>query len=143
MTLEVGLTDDLATCHALRREVFILEQNVPEDLEVDGRDGDALHLLARRDGVAVGCARLLVVGETVKIGRVCVLARERGTGVGVALIRAALDVGADLPDVTRAKLGSQTHAIGFYERLGFSAIGPEYLDAGIPHRDMVRALKDR
>ena len=143
MTLEVGLTDDLATCHALRREVFILEQNVPEDLEVDGRDGDALHLLARRDGVAVGCARLLVADETVKIGRVCVLARERGTGVGVALIRAALDVGADLPDVTRAKLGSQTHAIGFYERLGFSAIGPEYLDAGIPHRDMVRALKDR
>lgn len=142
MTLRVALTDDLATCQALRREVFIIEQNVPEALEVDGRDGEALHLLAQRDGVAVGCARLLVSGNTVKIGRVCVVARERGTGVGVALIRAALDVGADLQDVTRAKLGSQTHAIGFYERLGFTATGPEYLDAGIPHRDMVRVLKE-
>lgn len=140
MKLQVGLTDDLATCHALRRAVFILEQNVPEDEEVDGRDGDALHLLASLDGVPVGCARLLVLGDTVKIGRVCVLAAQRGTGVGVALIRAALDVARDLPSVTRAKLGSQTHAIGFYERLGFVAEGPEYLDAGIPHRDMVRVL---
>jgi predicted GNAT family N-acyltransferase len=142
MTLEVGLTDDLATCHALRRVVFIEEQGVPEDLEVDGRDGEALHLLARRDGRAVGAARMLVLGEMVKIGRVCVLADQRGLGVGVALIEAALDVGRGLPGVTRAKLGSQTHAIGFYEKLGFVALGEEYLDAGIPHRDMVRVLKD-
>ncbi len=140
MTLHVALTDDLATCHALRREVFIIEQNVPEELEVDGRDPDALHLLAVLDGVPVGCARLLVVDGTMKIGRVCVRAALRGTGVGVALIRAALDVGRTLPGVTQAKLGSQTHAIGFYERLGFHATGPEYLDAGIPHRDMIRAL---
>jgi ElaA protein len=140
MTLEVGLTDDLATCHALRREVFIIEQNVPAEEEVDGRDGEALHLLATLDGVPVGCARLLVLGETVKIGRVCVLAAQRGTGVGVALIHAALDVARTLPGVSRAKLGSQTHAIGFYERLGFAATGPEYLDAGIPHRDMLRGL---
>jgi predicted GNAT family N-acyltransferase len=142
MTLEVGLTVDLATCHALRRMVFIEEQGVPEAEEVDGRDGEALHLLARRDGRAVGAARMLVLGEMVKIGRVCVLADQRGLGVGVALIEAALDVGRGLPGVTRAKLGSQTHAIGFYEKLGFVALGEEYLDAGIPHRDMVRVLKD-
>lgn len=140
MTLEVGLTDDLATCHALRRIVFIEEQGVPADLEVDGRDAEALHLLARRDGRAVGAARLLVIGETAKIGRVCVLADQRGLGVGVALIQAALDVARGLPGVTRAKLGSQTHAIRFYEKLGFVAHGPEYLDAGIPHRDMVHGL---
>lgn len=140
MTLHVALTDDLATCHALRREVFIIEQNVPAEEEVDGRDGEALHLLATLDGVPVGCARMLVLGEIVKIGRVCVLAAQRGTGVGVALIHAALDVARTLPGVTRAKLGSQTHAIEFYERLGFTAEGPEYLDAGISHRDMLRVL---
>lgn len=141
MTLDVGLTDDLATCHALRRVVFIEEQGVPEELEVDGRDGEALHLLARRDGRAVGCARLLVVGDTVKVGRVCVLAEERGQGVGVALIKAAVEAARSVKGAVRVKLGSQAHAIGFYEKLGFVAEGPEYLDAGIVHRDMIRVLK--
>lgn len=140
MTLDVGLTDDLACCHALRRTVFIEEQCVPEAEEVDGRDEDALHLLARLDGAAVGCARILIDGAIGKIGRVCVLRELRGHGIGVALIKAALDVLRARPGITQAKLGSQTHAIGFYEKLGFQATGPEYLDAGIAHRDMVREL---
>ncbi len=137
MTLHVELTDDLALCHALRRIVFIEEQNVPEAEEVDGRDAGALHLLARLDGQPVGCARLLVMGDTGKIGRVCVLQEYRGQGIGVALIQSALEVLRAQPGVMRAKLGSQTHAIGFYEKLGFTPVGPEYLDAGIAHRDMV------
>lgn len=140
MSLEVGLTGDLALCHALRRRVFIEEQQVPEGEEVDGRDGDALHLLAKKGGEAIGCARILLVGDLGKIGRVCVLDAYRGQGVGVALIEAALQVLRDQPGVTQAKLGAQTHAIGFYEKLGFRAIGPEYLDAGIAHRDMLRDL---
>ncbi|MCH8465717.1 MAG: GNAT family N-acetyltransferase [Roseinatronobacter sp.] len=138
MNLHVELTDDLALCHALRRIVFIEEQNVPEAEEIDGRDAGALHLLARLDGQPVGCARVLVMGDTGKIGRVCVLPDYRGQGIGVALIQSALDVLRAQPGVMRAKLGSQTHAIGFYEKLGFTAQGPEYLDAGIAHRDMVR-----
>jgi predicted GNAT family N-acyltransferase len=137
MTLHVELTDDLALCHGLRRIVFIEEQNVPEAEEVDGRDAGALHLLARLDGQPVGCARLLVMGDTGKIGRVCVLQEYRGQGIGVALIQSALEVLRAQPGVMRAKLGSQTHAIGFYEKLGFTPVGPEYLDAGIAHRDMV------
>lgn len=138
--LDVRLTDDLATCHALRRVVFIEEQNVDEALEVDGRDGDALHLLARLDGVPVGAARMLIVGDTAKIGRVCVLRAHRGAGIGQALMRAAVEVLRARPEVRRAKLGSQAHALGFYERLGFVAVGPDYLDAGIVHRDMVLDL---
>jgi predicted GNAT family N-acyltransferase len=137
MSLQVKLTDDLALCHALRRIVFIEEQSVPEAEEVDGRDAGALHLLARLDGLPVGCARLLVMGDTGKIGRVCVLQDYRGQGIGVALIQSALEVLRAQPGVLRAKLGSQTHAIRFYEKLGFTPVGPEYLDAGIAHRDMV------
>lgn len=134
-------TTDLDTCRAIRREVFIVEQNVPEAEEWDGRDGAAIHLLARDDsGRAVGTARILVEGATGKIGRVAVLKPARGTGTGAALIRAALDELRALPGVTRAKLGAQTHAIGFYEKLGFAAYGPEYDDAGIPHRDMALEL---
>ena len=139
MTLEVGRTEDLKSCHALRRVVFIEEQEVPEDLEVDGLDDAALHLLATLDGRPVGTARMLLKGATGKIGRVCVLRDLRGQGVGAALIRAAVEELRRL-GLAQAKLGSQVHAIPFYEKLGFTAEGPVYDDAGIPHRDMVLAL---
>lgn len=138
--MKIEQTDDLAACHALRRAVFIEEQGVSEAEELDDKDAGALHLLARRDGRPVGTARILLQGDTGKIGRVCVLAQARGTGLGAALIRAALDALRDRPGITRAKLGAQTHALGFYEKLGFTAFGPVYDDAGIPHRDMIRDL---
>ncbi|MCQ0971300.1 GNAT family N-acetyltransferase [Paracoccus sp. TK19116] len=138
--MRIEQTRDLDTCRALRRTVFIEEQNVPEAEEWDGRDGEALHLLAWDGERPVGTARILLLGETGKIGRVCVLQEARGTGVGVALIRAALDVLRGQSGVTQAKLGSQTHAIGFYAKLGFTVVGEEYDDAGIPHRDMVRGV---
>ncbi|WP_108501892.1 GNAT family N-acetyltransferase [Paracoccus indicus] len=138
--MRIEQTDDLAACHALRRTVFIEEQNVPEAEEMDDLDGEAIHLLAWQDDVPVGTARLLIRGDIGKIGRVCVLPQARGTGLGAQLIRASMDVLRTQPGVTTAKLGAQTHAIGFYEKLGFVAQGPVYDDAGIPHRDMTREL---
>lgn len=140
MTATIAITDDLAACHSLRRAVFIDEQGISEADEMDDLDGKAIHLLASIAGRPKGSARLLTCGETGKIGRVCVLADTRGTGLGLALIRAAIEVFRGQPGVTRVKLGSQCHAIGFYEKLGFAAYGPEYDDAGIPHRDMVLTL---
>ena len=138
--MKIETTTDIARCHALRRTVFIEEQGVPENEELDDQDDRAIHLLAWQDGRAVGSARILLDGDIGKIGRVCVLPQARGQGLGAALIRAALDVLRVQPGIGRAKLGSQTHAIGFYEKLGFAAFGPVYDDAGIPHRDMIRDL---
>ena len=140
MSLQIGLTDDIATCQSLRYRVFVEEQGVSLADEQDGRDAEALHMLARLESVPVGTARLLVSGDTAKIGRVCVLQEARGTGLGAAIINACLDVARAQAGVTRAKLGAQTHALSFYEKLGFAAFGPIYDDAGIPHRDMERAL---
>ena len=139
MTIRIAPTRDIAACRHLRRVVFIEEQGVPESDEIDDKDDDAIHLLATDDGVPVGSARLLILGDTGKIGRVCVLPAHRGAGLGAALIRAAIDA-LRARGLTTAKLGSQTHAIGFYERLGFIPVGPEYMDAGIPHRDMTLTL---
>lgn len=140
MTLEIGETRDIATCQALRRVVFIEEQGVSPQDEMDGRDGAARHLLARLDGAPIGTARLLTEGPVGKIGRVCVRAEARGKGVGVALIRAAVELFRGVPGVQKVKLGAQTHAMGFYAALGFEAVGEVYQDAGIPHRDMVLGL---
>lgn len=137
--MKITVTDDFDACMAIRRTVFVQEQNVPEELEQDDHDATAVHLLAVADGVPVGTARLLIDGTTAKIGRVALLPQARGKGAGAALMRAALDE-LRARGVTTAKLGAQTHALVFYEKLGFSAYGPEYDDAGIPHRDMSRTL---
>jgi predicted GNAT family N-acyltransferase len=138
--IEIAPTRDIATCRLLRRRVFIEEQGVSEADEVDDQDEAAIHLLATENGTPIGSARLLLQGETGKIGRVCVLSSHRGKGIGAALIRAAVNEFRKQPGVKRVKLGAQTHAIGFYEGLGFTAYGPDYDDAGIPHRDMALAL---
>lgn len=130
---------DMDAVLAIRARVFIEEQGVAIDIERDGKDDEALHLIAFADERPVGTARILIADGTGKIGRVAVLRECRGQGLGQGLIRAAI---AELRQqgAHTARLGAQTHAIGFYEALGFQATGPEFLDANIPHRDMVLAL---
>jgi ElaA protein len=132
----IAVTEDITTCRALRRVVFIEEQGVPEADEIDDKDDEAIHLLAHVDGRPVGTARLLVLGDVGKIGRVCVLPDQRGKGLGAALIHAGVVQFRAMPGITAVKLSAQTHALAFYEGLGFVAYGPEFMDAGIPHRDM-------
>lgn len=137
--IRIAVTDDIAACRALRRAVFIEEQGVSEADELDNLDGVAVHLLATVDGSPMGSARIVPGKGYGKIGRVCVLAEVRGTGLGAALMRAAVEECRRL-GLQTARLGAQTHALGFYEALGFQAIGPVFDDAGIPHREMILSL---
>lgn len=132
--------DELATCLAIRRVVFIEGQNVPEAEEVDGLDPECLHYLLHQDERAIATARVLPKGKAAKIQRVAVLEDARSGGIGSILMRAILDDLRENHSYQKAILGSQTHAIGFYEKLGFTAHGPVYDDAGIPHRDMELTL---
>lgn len=132
--------DEVATCLAIRHQVFVQEQGVSLADEVDGLDPEATHFLAFHQDQPVGTARLMLVDGVAKLQRVAVLPTARGTGLGQALILGALDHARHLGAVT-AKLGAQTHALGFYTALGFTAQGPIYDDAGIPHRDMVLDLR--
>ncbi|WDF44590.1 GNAT family N-acetyltransferase [Streptomyces sp. T12] len=137
-------------CFAVRKEVFVGEQGVPEDLEYDAYDTVAVHVLAvRADGVPLGTGRLLhgeaaaakVDGDPSvgSLGRLAVTKAARGLGVGAALVR-ALEEAARARGLAAVDLHAQTHALGFYERLGYVAYGPEFPDAGIPHRAMRRVL---
>ncbi len=141
MTLTISATEDIAACLALRRAVFIEEQGIAEAEEIDDLDAQAVHLLAMQNGQALGTARLLTKGATGKIGRVCVLPQARGTGLGAALIRAGIAHFAADPTYDTVYLSAQEPALGFYEKLGFTAHGPAYDDAGIPHRDMTLPLR--
>ncbi len=131
---------DREACYAIRRDVFVREQNVPLELELDEYDATATHFLMRdADETPVATARLLDKHGLAKIGRVAVLRTRRGQGLGLALMQAVLDE-ARRQGFREAALDSQTYAIPFYERLGFVAEGEEFDDAGIPHFLMRRTL---
>lgn len=136
----IKVVTDYAPCIALRRAVFMGEQGISEEDEMDALDDAAIHLLATVDGQPVGTARILIHDDIGKIGRICVLKDQRGTGLGAQLVIAAMDHLRTLRGITHAKLSAQDQAMGFYEKLGFVAQGPFYDDAGIPHKDMVSPL---
>ena len=134
---ETDWAHDAADLSAVRRVVFIDEQNVPEALEWDEYDAVSTHLLVRAsDGVPIGCARLLPDGH---IGRMAVLPVWRGHGVGRALLEAALKM-AQGHGHRAVKLSAQTHAAGFYAAAGFVVEGAGYEEAGIPHLAMSKTL---
>jgi predicted GNAT family N-acyltransferase len=121
--------------------VFVDEQGVAETQEFDGRDQQAHHLLALRDGAAVGALRVrwLDGGRSAKIERVAVLPGARGSKIGRDLLQAALALAGSAGAET-AILHAQTAARGFYARLGFVAFGPAFMEDGIPHIAMRLSL---
>ncbi|MFF3980438.1 GNAT family N-acetyltransferase [Streptomyces sp. NPDC001828] len=139
---------DREACFAVRRQVFVVEQRVPEEIEYDAYDAGALHVLAVGAEGPLGTGRLLYGPEALartggedigSLGRLAVTPAARGLGVGAALVRAIEDA-ARARGLSAVDLHAQTHALGFYERLGYAAYGPEFPDAGIAHRAMRRAL---
>lgn len=129
--------EDLKTCFAIRREAFVAEQNVPAALEADGLDPSARHFGVMADGRIIGTCRVRFVGSAAKIERVAIIKDFRGKGIGQALMKYILNELRKNSDIQLFKLSSQSYAVPFYEKLGFRTRGPEYMEAGLPHYDMV------
>ncbi|MET3924147.1 GNAT family N-acetyltransferase [Devosia sp. 2618] len=125
----------------LRREVFVWEQKVPEEEEHDSDDLTATHLVAIAEGEVVGTLRMLDKPEHIKIGRVAVRQAYRGNGIAKQMMIAAMDH-ARAKGRDRFYLTAQSDKLGFYERLGYVAFGPEFQDGGMPHYAMRTYEKD-
>jgi predicted GNAT family N-acyltransferase len=125
-------------CFQIRLEVFVHEQSVPLEEERDEHDATALHFLATENGDPLATARVILknAGATAKITRVAVAKPARGRGIGAALIR---EIEISVP-VSEYLLDAQTHALPFYERLGYQRYGEEFMEAGIPHFHMRKRL---
>ncbi len=125
--------DDELPIRRIREAVFVREQSVPLELEWDGKDSEYVQVLAYSPGgEVVGTARMSPTGH---IGRMAVLARWRGTGVGSALLTKLLTIARD-EGLSEVYLNAQTEALGFYTRHGFLAEGEVFLEASIPHQRM-------
>jgi predicted GNAT family N-acyltransferase len=140
LNFRVRLADwarDGHTLESIRRQVFVLEQQVPEELEWDGQDVQSVHVMAETlNGAPIGTARMLPDGH---IGRMAVLKPWRGQGVGRQLLDALINM-AQRRGCTSVYLHAQSHALAFYEKSGFAVYGVEFTEADIPHRRMKRIL---
>lgn len=136
MIVRLASAADLPAAFALRHEVFVIGQDVPEELERDELDGVSDHAVAVVDDVVVGTGRLLPDGT---VGRMAVAASVRGSGVGAAVL-ALLEQRARERLLPAVELHAQVHATGFYEKAGYVALGEVYLEAGIEHLSMRKEL---
>lgn len=134
---------DLAQCVQIRTIVFVVGQGVPAAREIDEHENDCTYFIARLNGEAAGTVRWRKYNDhTAKIERLAVLETARGRKLAERLTVAAMeDIERD-QSITTIRLGAQTYIMPLYEKFGFVADGPEYMDGGtIPHQDMVKRLR--
>ncbi|MBN2857226.1 MAG: GNAT family N-acetyltransferase [Candidatus Delongbacteria bacterium] len=120
----------------VRNKVFVLGQNVPEDIEIDGKDGICFHVLLTKNDEPVGTGRMQKDGH---IGRIAVLEEYRGMDFGTMIMQKLEEIAVD-NGIKRTYLNSQCHAISFYLKLGYEPVGDTFYEAGIEHIKMVKEL---
>ena len=143
MSAEVRLARaeaEIGAALKLREEVFCDEQGVPLEADLDGLDGDALHVVALADGELLGTCRVVLDGTSGRFGRLCVRRDARGRGVARALLDEA-EVQARSAGAQRMTLHAQTSALGLYRRAGYEVEGEPFDEEGIEHVRMSRFLR--
>jgi predicted GNAT family N-acyltransferase len=130
---------EMAAALELRHDVFCVEQGVPEWEELDGRDGEGIHLVAVAGGQLLGTCRVLLVGNTAQFSRLAVRASARRQGIATALLRAA-DEETLAAGARRLVLHAQTYARALYDNAGYRPRGRVFTEAGIEHIAMEKQL---
>ncbi|UJF18736.1 GNAT family N-acetyltransferase [Vibrio sp. SS-MA-C1-2] len=125
-----------AGIHLVRHTVFTAEQNVDAEIDFDGLDSQAVHAIVMQENQVVATGRMLEDGH---IGRIAVLAEYRGLKLGAKIVNALINEATNLA-YPRVYLGSQIHAVGFYQKLGFTPFGDQYVEANIEHQSMEKLL---
>jgi predicted GNAT family N-acyltransferase len=127
---------ELGAAFHIRMRVFVTEQGVPVEMELDRDDERAIHFIALAAGRPVGTVRVVIRHGDAKIGRMAILRSYRRKGIGKQLLKRAITT-ARKRRARKIYLHAQVPVIGFYEGLGFRSAGPVFTEAGIPHRKMI------
>lgn len=142
MNLEVIVvkTDkELEDAFFVRRTVFVNEQQVPEEEEIDQFEQESVHFVLYDHDKPVGAGRYRIIDEYGKMERICILKENRKGGSGKTLMN-KMEEYAVKNGASALKLNAQTQAIPFYSKLGYEVISDEFLDAGIPHKTMLKKI---
>ncbi|MBT2729335.1 GNAT family N-acetyltransferase [Bacillus sp. ISL-75] len=130
---------ELEDAYSVRKIVFVEEQNVPLEEEIDAYEDEAKHFVMYDEGSPIAAGRFRFVDGYGKVERICVLNKARKTGAGKTIMNAIEDY-ARQKDIHKLKLNAQTHAIPFYAGLGYEIVSEEFMDAGIPHKTMGKEI---
>ncbi|MFD2629673.1 GNAT family N-acetyltransferase [Oceanobacillus kapialis] len=140
MDIQIVETDkQLKDAYHVRMTVFVEEQKVSPDEELDEHDKTAIHLAGYENDQAIAASRLRFVEGYGKLERICILKEHRGKAYGSQLI-AEMEKIISSKGYKKAKLNAQTQALPFYERLGYKTVSEEFMDAGIPHVTMIKNI---
>lgn len=133
--------EDRQKAYEVRRAVFVEEQGVPLDIEIDEYEDAAEHVVVMDGDQPVGAGRVRLIGDTAKLERICVLASHRQYGLGRDLVAAMEEIARDMGAVG-AKLHGQTHAEAFYLKMGYRSASGMFMEEGIPHVLMIKTFQD-
>lgn len=128
----VETEQEMKDAYEVRKHVFVEEQNVPVEEEIDEYENDSLHFVVYDKGVHIGAGRLRLLGDYGKAERICVLKSYRQKGIGEVLMKKIEGIARD-KGVHEVKLNAQTHAEPFYQKIGYTTYSDIFMDAGIPH----------
>lgn len=130
---------ELEDAYQIRKIVFVEEQKVPIELEIDEYESEAAHFVLYDNNKPIGAGRFRIIDNIGKVERICVNKENRKSGGG-RVIMGKIEQYAKVKGLHKLKLNAQIQAIPFYSRLGFSVTSDEFLDAGIPHKTMTKEL---
>ncbi|WP_010283300.1 GNAT family N-acetyltransferase [Bacillus timonensis] len=125
--------------YTIRKVVFVDEQNVPVEEEIDQFEDEATHIVLYDDNQPVGAGRFRLLDGYGKVERICVLASYRKKGAGNLIMQKIEDIAKER-GISKLKLNAQTHAENFYKKLGYETVSGLFMDAGIPHVTMVKEI---
>ncbi|AZU61290.1 GNAT family N-acetyltransferase [Neobacillus mesonae] len=128
---------ELEDAYKVRKNVFVEEQHVPIEEEIDQFEQDAVHFVMYHEDMPIGAGRFRIIDGIGKVERICVLEESRKLGAGKAIMD-SIETYALKNGIQKLKLNAQTHAIPFYEKIGFQVVSDEFMDAGIPHKTMMK-----
>ncbi|MEH7238290.1 GNAT family N-acetyltransferase [Bacillus sp. JJ1562] len=130
---------ELDDAFTVRKVVFVDEQNVPLEEEIDQFEDEATHIVLYDNNEPVGAGRFRVLDGYGKVERICVLASHRKKGAGNVIMQRMEDISKER-GISKLKLNAQTHAENFYKKLGYETVSCLFMDAGIPHVTMIKKL---
>ncbi len=140
LNVEIAQSESqLEEVFSVRKTVFVQEQNVPLEEEIDEHENQSTHFILYDGDRPAGAGRFRLLDGIGKVERICVLKSLRGKGAGREIMQAIEQYAAGR-SISKLKLNAQTYAIPFYEGLGYEVVSEEFMDAGIPHRTMIKTI---
>ncbi|VEF48668.1 GCN5-like N-acetyltransferase [Bacillus freudenreichii] len=137
--IQAGTDEQMQDAFNIRKKVFVGEQQVPIEIEIDEHEDNSAHFVLYDEEKPAGAGRFRILDGKGKVERICILPEYRGKGAGIQIMLDIEEYAKSLP-VKELVLNSQSYAVPFYEKLGYSVVSDEFLDAGIPHRKMIKKI---